>query len=604
MAATLPELFMQQAEAGGAQDALVDKGSDGRWRRITWAGYRTQASQIAMGLRSLGVDHGDVVAIMMGNRSEHVIADVGALLAGGTPFSVYNTFTADQVQYIGEDSSAKVAILEDAHYRDLWLKIKDKLPNLEHIIVVEKDDATGDDMVMSWDDLIARGQQALADNPGEFDNAWKSVKPEDPATLIYTSGTTGPPKGVILTNENFLFMTRQVDDIIAYEPGTKLLSYLPLAHIAERMATHYVHLHTRGTVFFSREIAQVREVLVEARPNIFLAVPRVWEKFQAALLGRLADEPNERRRKLALGALDTGKEVARKTMAGEAIPLSLKIKHALADRLVLSKIREQMGLDELRFALSGAAPISADLLLFFAGLGVEILEVYGMTESTAVISANRPGRVRIGTVGEATPNTELKIAEDGEILSRGKHVTPGYLNRPDATKETIDEDGWLHTGDLGELSSDGYLKIIGRKKELIITAGGKNLSPNNIEETIKQQSVIIGQVCALGDDQPFIGGLIVLDDEAAPAWAAKQGISATDLGALAKEPKVIAEIERAVKAGNEQLAKVEQIKEYRILDSAWTAESGELTPTMKLKRKDIHERYADVIKDIYSGVKR
>ncbi len=599
---TLTELFMAQAAAGGAQDALVDKGDDGRWRRITWAGYRDQASAVAMGLRQLGVEHGDVVAIHCGNRAEHVIADVGTLCAGGTPFSVYETFTAEQIAYIGKDSDTKVAIVENAGYRDLWLSIKDQLPNLEHIIVVEAKDAT--DGTSSWDDLLKSGKEALDANPKEFEEAWKSAKPDDPATLIYTSGTTGPPKGVVLTHENFLFMVTQVDQIISYEPGLRGLSYLPLAHIAERMATHYTHLYARGTVFFSREIAQVRDVLLEARPHIFMAVPRVWEKFQAALVGKLDEEPNEKRRKLALGAIEVGKEVARCNVEGKPIPLSLKVKHALADKVVLSKIREQMGLDQLKFALSGAAPISADLLYFFAGIGVHILEVYGMTESTAVISANRPGRVRIGTVGEATPNTELKIAEDGEILCRGKHVTPGYLNRPEATAEAIDADGWLHTGDLGELSPDGFLKIIGRKKELIITAGGKNLSPNNIEETIKQQSMIIGQVCAVGDDQPFIGALIVLDGESTPAWAAKQGIAATDVETLAKEPAVLAEVERAVKAGNEKLAKVEQVKEYRILPSEWTPESGELTPTMKLKRKEIHEKWGDQIKDIYKGVKR
>ncbi len=594
---TLTEQFMAQAQAGGAQDALVDKGDDGRWRRITWAGYRDQASNVAMGLRGLGIDHGDVVAIHCGNRAEHVIADVGTLLAGGTPFSVYNTFTADQVQYIGKDSSTKVAIVENAHYRDLWLSIKDSLPALEAIVVMEPGDVI--DGTVSWDDMLKQGAEALAKDSGEFENSWKAVKADDPATLIYTSGTTGPPKGVVLTHENFLFMVNQIDAIIDLEPGMRGLSYLPLAHIAERMATHYTHLHARGTIYFSREIATVREVLVEARPHLFMAVPRVWEKFQAALLGKLNDEPNEKRKKLAFGAIETGKEVARKNVAGEPIPMGLKVKYALADKLVLSKIRDQMGLDQLKFALSGAAPISGDLLYFFAGIGVNILEVYGMTETTAVISANRPGRIRIGTVGEATPNTELKIAEDGEILSRGKHITPGYLNREDATAEAIDADGWMHTGDLGELSADGFLKIIGRKKELIITAGGKNLSPNNIEETIKQESMIIAQVCALGDNEPFIGAMVVLDGESTPAWAAKNGVTATDIESLSKDPKVIAEVEGAIKRGNEKLARVEQIREFRILPSEWTAESGELTPTMKLKRSVIMEKWADTVNDIY-----
>ncbi len=598
---TFTELFMDRAASGGAQDALVD--NDGsKFIRLTWTGYKDQASAVAMGLRALGVDHGDVVALMMGNRNEHVVADVGVMLAGGTPFSVYNTFTAEQVQYIANDSSAKVAIVENAHYRDLWLEIADSLPNLEHIIVVETADATGK-KVSSWDDLLANGAKNLAANPGEFENAWRSVKPEDTCTLIYTSGTTGPPKGVVLTHENFMFTVTNVEKIITLEKGQVGLSYLPLAHVAERLATHYTGIFAQGTIYFSREIAGVRDVLVEARPHMFMAVPRVWEKFHAALVGTINAEEGIKKT-LALAAIDTGKQVARKKQAGEPIGTLLGLKYAALDKIVLSKIREKMGLDRLKYALSGAAPISTDLLEFFSGIGISILEVYGMTESSAVISANQPTKTRFGTVGVAAPDTELKIAEDGEILSRGKHITPGYLNRPEATEEAIDADGWLHTGDLGEVSADGFLKIIGRKKELIITAGGKNLSPNNIEESIKQKSVLIGQMCALGDAQPFIGALIVIDAESAPAWAAANDVPFTDLATFAKDPKVIAEIKRAVDEGNQNLAKVEQVREYRILPAEWTPESGELTPSMKLKRNVIHTNCADAIAEIYSGVKR
>jgi long-chain acyl-CoA synthetase len=599
---TFTELFMDRAASGGAQDALVD--NDGtKFIRLTWAGYRDQASAVAMGLRALGIDHGDVVALMMGNRNEHVVADVGVMLAGATPFSVYNTFTAEQVLYIANDAGAKVAIVENASYRDVWLEIADRLPNLEHIIVVEAADATGK-KVSSWDDLLINGQKNLEANPGEFDNAWRSVKPDDTCTLIYTSGTTGPPKGVVLTHENFMFTTSNVEEIITLQKGQVGLSYLPLAHVAERLATHYTGIFAQGTIYFSREIAGVRDVLVEARPHMFMAVPRVWEKFHAALLGTINAEPNANKKKLALAAIATGKEVAHKTQAGEPIGLALKLKYAAFDKIVLSKIREKMGLDRLTYALSGAAPISKDLLEFFSGIGISILEVYGMTETSGVITANQPSKTRFGTVGVAAPHTELKIAEDGEILSRGKHITPGYLNRPEATEESIDADGWLHTGDLGELSADGFLKIIGRKKELIITAGGKNLSPNNIEESIKQKSVLIGQMCALGDAQPFIGALIVLDAEAAPVWAAANGITFSDLASLAKEPKVIAEIKRAVDEGNKELAKVEQVREYRILPAEWTPESGELTPSMKLKRNVILDNCAAEIADIYSTVKR
>ena len=316
-------------------------------------------------------------------------------------------------------------------------------------------------------------------------------------------------------------------------------------------------------------------------------------------MARLEDEP-ERRRKLVLAAIDNGKEVRRRQYAGQSVPLTMRLKHELFERVIFSKLRERLGLDQCDFRLSGAAPISPELLLFFSAIGLEILEVYGMTESTAVISSNRPGKVKLGTVGIATEGTEMKIAEDGEILSRGPHVTPGYLNRPEATAEAIDEDGWLHTGDLGQIDEDGFLKIIGRKKELIITAGGKNLSPNNIEETIKGKSDIIGQVCAVGDERPFIGALIVLDAEVLPGWCESHGITFESVAQAAEHEQVRAEVARAVEAGNADLARVEQVKQWTILPTEWTPETEEMTPTMKLKRNVIHSKYSDMIDGLYT----
>jgi long-chain acyl-CoA synthetase len=596
---TLVDVFMATCDANGGKPALVVK-EGGGFRARTWAEYRHEASQLAMALRRAGVDHGDFVALMMTNRPEHVIADIGTLLAGGTPVSVYNTLTAEQIRYIADNCKAKVAIVEDAAFLDRWTSIRDDLPGLELIVVLEADGVDLErDGVTSYERFMAVGADALAGGQGELENSWRAVKPDDPLTLIYTSGTTGPPKGVVLTHRNLLFMLGAASRLLHIEPGQRGISYLPLAHVAERMTTHYLGLRFAGTVYFVKEVSAVLETLQEARPNTFMAVPRVWEKTHAALMAKVHATEDDRRRKLALKAIEVGTKKVRQEAAGQHPSLGLRIQHALFDRLVFSKIREGLGMDELRVALSGAAPISADLLMFFKAIGIEILEVYGMTESTAVITANQPGQVRIGTVGPPLPGVEVRIADDGEILARGPNVTPGYLNRPEATAETLDQDGWLHTGDLGVMDDTGYVRIVGRKKELIITAGGKNLSPNNIEETIKQTSPIIGQLCAVGDERPFISALVVLDAEMLPGWCEQQKIAFSSVAEAAQHPDVLAEVQRAIDAGNEHLARVEQVRKWAIVPSEWTAESEELTPSLKLKRSVIHTKYADVIDGLY-----
>jgi long-chain acyl-CoA synthetase len=596
---TLIDVFMATCDANGGKPALVVKEGDG-FRTRTWAEYRHEASQVAMALRRAGVDHGDFVALMMTNRPEHVIADIGALLAGGTPVSVYNTLTAEQVRYIADNCQAKVAIVEDASFLERWDSVRGELPGLELIVVLDPEGVDLDqDGVTSFERFVAEGAEALAGGQGELENSWRAVKPDDPLTLIYTSGTTGPPKGVILTHANLLYMLGVVARILDIEPGQRGISYLPLAHVAERMTTHYTGVRFAGTVYFVKEVAAVLETLQEAKPNTFMAVPRVWEKMHAALMAKVHATEDDRKRKLALRAVEVGTKKVRLEATGKQPSLGLRIQHALFDRLVFSKIREGLGMDELRVALSGAAPISADLLYFFKAIGIEILEVYGMTESTAVITANQPGQVRIGTVGPPLPGVEVRIADNGEILARGPSVTPGYLNRPEATAETLDAEGWLHTGDLGVMDDDGYVRIVGRKKELIITAGGKNLSPNNIEETIKQTSPLIAQLCAVGDDRPFISALVVLDSEILPGWCETKGIPFSSVAAAAEHPEVLAEVQRAIDAGNEHLARVEQVRKWAIVPSEWTAESEELTPSLKLKRSVIHTKYADVIDGLY-----
>ncbi len=595
---TMIDVFMATCDANGGKPALVVKDGDS-FTTHTWAEYRHRASVIAMALRRAGVGHGDFVALMMTNRPEHVIADVGVLLAGATPVSVYNTLTAEQIGYIAGNCEAKVAIVEDGAFLATWLAVAAELPALERIVVIESDGVdTSDERVVSWAEFAATGEGALEGGRGELENSWRAVTPDDAVTLIYTSGTTGPPKGVIITHRNLLYMLEVVKQLLEVRPGQRGVSYLPLAHVAERMTTHYVGISVGGTVYFVKDLAEVLPTLQEARPHLFMAVPRVWEKMQAALLAKI--DADERKAKLAHKALDAGMTAVRAELAGEKPPRSVRLQLPLWNKLVFSKIRDGLGLDELRYAVSGAAAISPDLLVFYKALGIEILEVYGMTESTAVITANEPGTVRIGTVGTPLPGIEVRLADDGEILARGPIVTPGYWRREEATEEAIDEDGWLHTGDLGEMDDDGYVRIVGRKKELIITAGGKNLSPNNIEETIKQSSPVIGQLCAVGDDRPFIAALVVLDAEVLPGWCEQRGIPFSSVAEAAEHPEVIAEVQRAVDEGNDRLARVEQIKQWRIVPAEWTAESEELTPSLKLKRNVIHSKYADVIDGLYS----
>jgi long-chain acyl-CoA synthetase len=597
---TLLDVFMATCDANGGRPALVAKDGDA-FRTRTWSEYRHEASRLAMALRASGIDHTDVVALMMTNRPEHVISDIGALLAGATPVSVYNTLTAEQIAYIAGNCTAKVAIVEDATFLATWESVREQLPELRLIVVLDAEGVDTDrDGVTSYENFLASGAYALATGPGELENSWRAVNPDDALTIIYTSGTTGPPKGVTITHRNLLFQLAVIDRILEHTPGQRGVSYLPLAHVAERMTTHYTGIRFAGTVYFVKEVAQVVETLQEARPHTFMAVPRVWEKMHAALNAKIQATEDDRKRKLALAAIDNGMQKVRSEMTGRTPSLVVRAKHALFDKLVFSKIRDGLGLDELRYALSGAAPISAELLIFFKAIGIEILEVYGMTESTAVITANQPGAVRIGTVGPALPGIEVRIADDGEILARGPIVTPGYHARPDATAEALDDEGWLHTGDLGMLDEDGYLRIVGRKKELIITAGGKNLSPNNIEETIKQRSPLIAQICAVGDTRPFISALIVLDAEVLPGWCESRGITVSSVAEAAQHPQVIAEIQGAVDGGNEHLARVEQVRQWAIVPSEWTAESEELTPSLKLKRAVIHTKYSDVIDGLYA----
>jgi long-subunit acyl-CoA synthetase (AMP-forming) len=555
---------------------------------LTWIEVRERSRAIAGGLAGLGVSKGDTVALLLGNRPEFIPIDLAAVSLGAVPFSIYPTLTPEQIQYVLSDAGAAVAVVETG-LLDGLLEAKQSLPELEHVIVVDGDGGTH-----------TLDQVETADP--DFDPApiVSQLEPDDLLTLIYTSGTTGPPKGVQLTHRNLMALTSSVEDMIQLpERGGKVISWLPAAHIAERGAHYYLPVNRGLSVTICPDPRRIVEFLPQVRPTWFFAVPRIWEKLKAGLEAMVAEMPDEQGDN-ARAALDAALKKIRLEDAGEDVPEELGAAVAKAEPEMFSNLRTMLGLDEAVAVNVGAAPTPREVLEFFAAIGIPIGELWGMSETCGVATCNPPERIKIGTVGPPVPGTEIKLADDGEVLVKGDSVMPGYRNLPDKTAETIDADGWLLTGDIGELDEDGYLRIVDRKKELIITAAGKNLSPANIESRLKMIP-IVDQAVAIGDRRKFISALLTLDPEAAPAWAAKQGIEDTDLASLAEDPRVIEEVQRGVDAANEDLARVEGVKRFKLLAEPWEPGGDELTPTMKLKRKPIVEKYADEIESLYAG---
>jgi long-chain acyl-CoA synthetase len=596
---TLCDLLNDNAERHGDLPAFSWK-QDGAWQTASWRDYRERIAEAALGLAGLGVGKGDFVAIMASNRPEHVIADQAAFHAGAVPTTFYSTLAPEQIHYCAAHCEAKVAVLENRDVAKRWQEIREQLPALRHVVMLEDaEEFAGQPGVISWEDLVARGREALAAGRAAFDQLRAAVDPEDPATVIYTSGTTGPPKGVILTHHNVLYQTAALDRLTSVPDGLTSVSYLPLAHIAERVLSIYDPLQKVAHVYFCPEPTQAVEYVRQARPSFFFGVPRVWEKVRAGINAKLAAEPDTRKRRLAQAAVTAGLEVVRRRQRGETVPLGLRARHAVLDRLVLTKVRDAIGLDRCIFASSAASPLAVDVAEYFAALGLPLVEVYGMTETTGVATGNPPDKLKIGTVGPALPGVEVRLADDGEVLVRGPINTPGYHRRPEATAELLDADGWLHTGDVGEMDDDGYLRIVDRKKELIITSAGKNISPANVEGLLKEHA-LIGQALVFGDNRPYLVALVVLDHEMAPGWATREGLAFDGLASFARDPRVLEEVQRAVNAANQRLARAEQVKRFVVLQTEWTAESEELTPTLKLKRRVIHGKYAAEIADLYA----
>jgi len=557
---------------------------------ITWGALRERVDALAGGLAKLGLRRGDTLALMLSNRPEFHLCDLAGMMIGAAPFSIYNTYTAEQIEYLVQDAEARILICEQ-QYLPQVLDARRGLPALEHVIVVDGD--------------APDGVLALADIEGsnpDFDveASVAAIEPTDILTLIYTSGTTGPPKGVQLIHRNLLAAVDGLEVLIEFPRDGRVISWLPSAHIAERNAHHYLPIVFGLQITCCDDPRQVLSYLPEVRPSWFFAVPRIWEKLKAGLETMIAGQPDEQAR-VTQAAIDAAVRKVRLEQAGEPVPPELAEEVAKADAEIFSGLRSMLGLDQVEAINVGAAPTPVEVLEFFHAIGLPLAELWGMSETCGAGSVNPPGRIKIGTVGPAAPGVELKLDTDGEVLVRSDVVMLGYRNLPEKTDEAFTEDGWLRTGDIGVFDDDGYLTIVDRKKELIINAAGKNMSPANIEATLKSASPLIGQACCIGDARSYNTALIVLDADFAPVWAAKEGIADCSLESLAGEQRVIAAVQDAVDAANERLARVEQIKKFTLVAGDWLPGGEELTPTMKLKRKPIAEKYQSEIAAMYSS---
>jgi long-chain acyl-CoA synthetase len=555
---------------------------------LTWSALRERVDALAGGLAKLGVTRGQCVALMLSNRPEFHIADLAVVTLGATPFSIYVTYPADEIEFLITDSAARVAIVEQA-FLPVMLEARKNLPGLEHVIVVDGEASEG---VLTLDEVEGS-------DPG-FDGAAASaqVTGADFATLIYTSGTTGHPKGVQLTHHAVMFTAQGVRQVIEFPVGSRVISWLPAAHIAERMAHHYIPVIYAGNVTCAPNPREVLSYLPGVRPNWFFAVPRIWEKLKAGLETMQAAQPEEQRKPVQ-EALAAATERVRLRQQGKVVPPELEARVAKADEELFSKLRQMLGLDQLVAVNVGAAPTPVEVVEFFHAIGIELAELWGMSETCGTGTCNRPGQVKIGTVGPASPGVELRLAEDGEVLCRGEFLMTSYRNQPDKTAEALDADGWLHTGDIGTIDEDGFLTIVDRKKEIIINAAGKNMSPANIEAAIKTSSPLIGQACCIGDRRPYNTALIVLDADFAPMWAQTNGLGERSLEDLAQAPEMAQAVQAGIDAANARLARVEQIKNFTIVRGDWLPGGDELTPTIKLKRKPIAAKYADAIERMY-----
>jgi len=574
-AATLCEAFQITAAARADQVAL--RTADGGVS-LTFSALSERVRRLTAGLAALGVRPGDTVAIMLTNRPEFHIVDLAAMHLGALPFSIYNTSAPNQIEYLFSDASNRIVITERA-FVDRLVAVRDGGIPLDMIVVVDG----APEGMLSLEDVEAAG-----DPDFDFEATWSAVGPDDVLTLIYTSGTTGPPKGVELTHHNLMSEIRALQQAMPTTPGGRFVSFLPSAHIGDRWGSHYAALMTWGfTVTTCPVGGEVLDVVAQVRPTVFHPVPRIWEKAKAKVEAQLEADPNPARRALLRWALDIGIKKAQAAHDSRSRGRIFDIQASVAAVLIGDRFRRMLGLDKIDWVLSGSAPTPRDVFEFFFAIGVPICEVWGMSETSLAITINPRDAIRYGTVGLPLPGIEVKVAEDGELLIRGATVMRGYRNKPEQTAEAIDTDGWLHSGDIGTIDDDGYVRIVDRKKEIIINAAGKNMSPANIETWLRSSSPLIGQAACIGDGRLYNVALISLDPEAAA-------------GRSASDPTVIAEVAAGVELANSHLSRVEQIKKFTVVEDHWLPGSDELTPTMKVKRRNVTTKYAAQIDDLYS----
>lgn len=594
---TAPAIFRATVSKYGDRVSMRKK-AYGLWHDISWNDYYRQAGYVGAGLVSLGLQKGDCVSIIGDNCPEWVIADMGIQCAGGVSVGVYATNAWPQVEYVITHSGSRFFFVENEEQLDKWLRFRENVPQLIRVIVWDMEGLRtfNDPMVMTFSEMLELGKTVAADQPDLFEKRAESVQPGDLSVLIYTSGTTGPPKGAMLSHANVTWMAHAVSRTNAVHPSDEVLSFLPLCHIFERLFSVFVHITYGYTVNFVEKPDTVVDNMTEISPTVGYAVPRIWEKYYSSILIKMSDA-TWFKKTFFFTALKIGQKRAALRMDFKAVPAWLDMVFAVACFAVFRKLKEKMGFDRFRVAYSGAAPISPDVLRFFQSIGVNLIEGYGQTEATGVTTLSRIGQVKFGTVGPPLPGTEIRIAEDGEILVKSPGVFQGYFKNETATAETV-IDGWLHSGDVGIIDNDGFLKITDRKKDIIVTAGGKNVTPQYIENKLKS-SIYINDSVVIGDRRKFLSALIMIDEDNVVKYAQDRKIQFSTYRDLTQAPEIQELIQGEIDQVNETVSRVERIRKFTILPKKLYEEDGEVTPTMKVKRKQVHEAFSDLIDAMY-----